>query len=165
MTHHRERHLVLAGNIAHLDTPGYGPVDRECRLAGAPAVLAVTHEGRIAASGIRDVVTAFDDGGALQDSGGNAVSLQRELSKIATAAERVSRHLVVLRCRRRRRHLMSTMDGFTAMEVSVSGLSAERTRMDIAASNLANARTTQAVVGRSYRPRGDDLAARRHRCE
>ena len=34
---------------------------------------------------------------------------------------------------------MSTMDFFTAMEVSASGLSAERTRMNVAASNLAPA--------------------------
>ena len=42
---------------------------------------------------------------------------------------------------------MSTMDFFTAMEVSASGLSAERTRMNVAASNLANAQTTQAAGG------------------
>ena len=34
------------------------------------------------------------------------------------------------------------MDFFTAMEVSASGLSAQRTRMNIAASNLANVNTT-----------------------
>jgi flagellar basal-body rod protein FlgC len=48
---------------------------------------------------------------------------------------------------------MSTMDFFTAMEVSASGLSAERTRMNVAASNLANAQTTQAVGGGPYRRR------------
>jgi flagellar basal-body rod protein FlgC len=42
---------------------------------------------------------------------------------------------------------MSTMDFFTAMEVSASGLSAERTRMNVAASNLANAQTTQTAGG------------------
>jgi flagellar basal-body rod protein FlgC len=48
---------------------------------------------------------------------------------------------------------MSSMDFFTAMEVSASGLSAERTRMNIAASNLANAQTTQAAGGGPYRRR------------
>jgi flagellar basal-body rod protein FlgC len=48
---------------------------------------------------------------------------------------------------------MSTMDFFTAMEVSASGLSAERTRMNIAASNLANAQTTQAAGGGPYKRR------------
>jgi flagellar basal-body rod protein FlgC len=46
---------------------------------------------------------------------------------------------------------MSTMDFFTAMEVSASGLAAERTRMNVAASNLANAQTTQAAGGGPYK--------------
>ncbi len=45
------------------------------------------------------------------------------------------------------------MDFFTAMEVSASGLSAERTRMNVAASNLANAQTTQADGGGPYKRR------------
>lgn len=45
------------------------------------------------------------------------------------------------------------MDFFTAMEVSASGLSAERTRMNVAASNLANAQTTQAAGGGPYKRR------------
>lgn len=45
------------------------------------------------------------------------------------------------------------MDFFTAMEISASGLSAQRTRMNVAASNLANAQTTQAVGGGPYRRR------------
>ena len=43
------------------------------------------------------------------------------------------------------------MDFFTAMEVSASGLSAERTRMNVAASNLANAQTTQTAAGGPYK--------------
>jgi flagellar basal-body rod protein FlgC len=54
---------------------------------------------------------------------------------------------------------MSSMDFFTAMEVSASGLSAERTRMNIAASNLANAQTTQAAGGGPYKRRDVILAA------
>ena len=46
---------------------------------------------------------------------------------------------------------MSNMDFFTAMEVSASGLSAERTRMNVAASNLANAQTTQTAGGGPYK--------------
>ena len=45
------------------------------------------------------------------------------------------------------------MDFFTAMEVSASGLSAERTRMNVAASNLANAQTTQSAGGGPYKRR------------
>ena len=47
--------------------------------------------------------------------------------------------------------MSNTMDFFTAMEVSASGLAAERTRMNVAASNLANAQTTQAAGGGPYK--------------
>jgi flagellar basal-body rod protein FlgC len=43
------------------------------------------------------------------------------------------------------------MDFFTAMEVSASGLSAQRARMNIASSNLANAQTTQTAAGGPYK--------------
>lgn len=48
---------------------------------------------------------------------------------------------------------MPSMDFFTAMEVSASGLSAQRTRMNVAASNLANAQTTQSANGGPYQRR------------
>jgi flagellar basal-body rod protein FlgC len=48
---------------------------------------------------------------------------------------------------------MPTMDFFTAMEVSASGLAAERTRMNVAAGNLANVQTTQTPGGGPYRRR------------
>jgi len=43
------------------------------------------------------------------------------------------------------------LDFFTAMEVSASGLGAERSRMNVAASNLANASTTRSAGGGPYR--------------
>lgn len=104
LTYHRERHSVLAGNVANLDTPGYKPMDLTRRTADDPAALAVTNEGHIAAPATADYVTSFDDAGKLQGSDGNAVSLERELSKIdanrarySTAAELVSRRLAMLR--------------------------------------------------------------------
>ena len=39
---------------------------------------------------------------------------------------------------------------FDALNVSASGMSAERLRMDVIASNLANANTTRGVDGRPY---------------
>nr|HEX4316665.1 flagellar basal body rod protein FlgC [Kofleriaceae bacterium] len=51
------------------------------------------------------------------------------------------------------------MDFFTAMEVSASGLSAERTRMNVAASNLANAQTTQTAGGGPYQRKNVVLSA------
>ena len=50
------------------------------------------------------------------------------------------------------------MDFFTAMEVSASGLSAQRVRMNVASSNLANASTTQTPGGGPYQRR--DVALR-----
>ena len=104
MTYHRERHTVIAGNVANLDTPGYRPVDLERRTAADPAAMAVTHEGHMAPAPAFDVVTSFDDGGALLSPDGNAVSLERELSKVdanrtryATSSELVSRRLALLR--------------------------------------------------------------------
>ena len=43
------------------------------------------------------------------------------------------------------------MNLFTAMEVTASGLSAERVRMNALASNLANARTTRTAAGGPYK--------------
>lgn len=43
------------------------------------------------------------------------------------------------------------MDFFTAMEVSASGMSAERTRMNVASSNLANANTTETPEGGPFK--------------
>jgi len=45
------------------------------------------------------------------------------------------------------------MDLFTAMGVSASGLSAQRTRINLIASNLANANTTRTPQGGPYRRR------------
>ena len=39
------------------------------------------------------------------------------------------------------------MDFFTAMEVSASGLSAQRARLNTASSNLANVSTTRSIDG------------------
>jgi len=43
------------------------------------------------------------------------------------------------------------MDFFTAMEVSASGMTAERTRMNVASSNLANATTTETPAGGPFK--------------
>ena len=52
------------------------------------------------------------------------------------------------------------MDFFTAMEVSASGLSAERERMNVASSNLANANTTHGADGGPYRRQDVVVAAK-----
>lgn len=45
------------------------------------------------------------------------------------------------------------MDFFTSMEVSASGLAAERERMNVASSNLANVSTTRSDEGGPYKRR------------
>lgn len=52
------------------------------------------------------------------------------------------------------------MDFFTAMEVSASGLGAERVRMNIASSNLANVNTTSTPQGGPYQRRDVVLSSR-----
>jgi len=42
------------------------------------------------------------------------------------------------------------MNFFTAMTITASGLDAQRTRMNVLASNLANARTTRTAAGGPY---------------
>jgi flagellar basal-body rod protein FlgB len=104
LTYHRERHTVLAGNIANLDTPGYRPHDLTRRTAVDGPALSTTDAGHIGSAVTPDYVTSFDDGGQLQGSDGNAVSLERELAKIdanrarySTAAELVSRRMALLK--------------------------------------------------------------------
>ena len=45
------------------------------------------------------------------------------------------------------------MDFFSSMEISASALSAERTRMNLISSNLANANSTRSAAGGPYRRR------------
>lgn len=104
LTFHRERHNVLAGNIANIDTPGFRPADLARRPAEDPTAMTVTGPGHIASGPGRDYVTTFDDGGNLRSADGNAVSLERELAKIdanraryAASSELVTRRLALLR--------------------------------------------------------------------
>ena len=51
------------------------------------------------------------------------------------------------------------MDFFTAMQVSASGLNAERERLNVASSNLANVQTTRTAAGGPYQRRDVVLQA------
>ncbi len=106
MDFHRERHSVIAGNLANVDTPGYKPLDLERVDAGAPGAgaLATTSEGHMQATGVSSTTVAFADGGADGGADGNSVNLERELAKIdanrvryQTSAELASRRLALLR--------------------------------------------------------------------
>ena len=51
------------------------------------------------------------------------------------------------------------MDFFSAMKVSAAGLSVQRTRLNVASSNLANVETTRTVEGGPYKRRSVMVAA------
>jgi flagellar basal-body rod protein FlgB len=109
MTFHRERHAVLAGNVANVDTPGFRPYDITQREAAGGGLEMATTEGvahMTAGGGEPGAAYAkeFDDGGAQVGPDGNAVSMERELAKIdanrtryATAAELVSRRMAMIK--------------------------------------------------------------------
>lgn len=106
MTFHRERHAVLAGNLANVDTPGYRPMDlAQVDPAGAPGALATTDAAHLVGPGETEAGhRSFSDEGAFKTADGNAVNLERELAKVdanrvryATSSELVSRRLALLR--------------------------------------------------------------------
>ena len=51
------------------------------------------------------------------------------------------------------------MDFFSAMKISSTGLSVQRTRMNVTSSNLANIETTRTEEGGAYRRRSPVVAA------
>jgi len=107
MTFHRERHAVLAGNVANVDTPGYQPVDLVSDAAATSASLAATHPGHLPNGSGSDASLAVGrvvSDPAAAGSDGNAVSLEREMAKVqanrtryATTSELVSRRLALMR--------------------------------------------------------------------
>jgi flagellar basal-body rod protein FlgB len=105
MTFHRERHAVLAGNVANLDTPGYRSLDlAEVPPGEVPGVIARTDERHMGAPELAGTHLQFDDSPAGPGMDGNTVELERELAKIdanrvryGTATELASRRLALLR--------------------------------------------------------------------
>jgi flagellar basal-body rod protein FlgB len=114
LSFHRDRHAVLAGNLANLDTPGFRAADL-ARKSEDPAQLATeadaalmrTNPAHLAAPGGEAApagVLKFDDAAANPSADGNAVDLEREMAKIAankvryaTTTELVSRRMALLR--------------------------------------------------------------------
>jgi flagellar basal-body rod protein FlgB len=105
MTFHRDRHAVLAGNVANVDTPGYQPLDlARADAPRAPLPLERTDAAHLAAPELAGTPGVFEDPGTSVGPDGNAVSLERELAKIdanrvryGVSAELVSRRLGLLR--------------------------------------------------------------------
>jgi len=91
LDYHLSRHNLLASNLAHIDTPGYKPVDLERggTFAGALHVaLDATQPGHLSSSrvavGGATVGRVIEDPGAAGGGDGNGVDLDREAVKIAT---------------------------------------------------------------------------------
>lgn len=87
MDYHLERHNVLASNVANVDTPGFVPLElvREDRARPRGMRLAATQPGHL---GRRGEQTPFRLASASErvvnpGNDGNAVSLEREMSKVA----------------------------------------------------------------------------------
>ncbi|MFO0738528.1 MAG: flagellar basal body rod protein FlgB [Labilithrix sp.] len=96
LDYHLERHNLLASNLAHIDTPGYKPVDleRTGNFAGELQV-AMTSEGHMQGSSSGTAGVAGPGGKSAHgkivedtgsDAGGdnNGVDLDREAVKIAS---------------------------------------------------------------------------------
>jgi flagellar basal-body rod protein FlgB len=106
---HARRHNVLSSNVANTDTPGFQPLElQRAEQGGFEATLrmAATEQGHIplGAEGGGDMVVASPERSVRPGLDGNAVSLEREMSKMAAndiryegAIKIVSMQLGVLR--------------------------------------------------------------------
>ena len=98
LDYHLSRHNLLASNLAHIDTPGYKPVDLERTGTGTGSfagtlhvALEATQPGHLSSSssaagsnGATSVGRVIEDPGAAAGGDNNGVDLAREAVKIAT---------------------------------------------------------------------------------
>lgn len=106
---HRDRHNVIASNIANVDTPGFVPQDLVRReelhgSAGLPLAGTSPMHFPFGGDGGPSAFVATPDGMATVGRDGNAVSLEHEMSRLAandlrydSIATMVSRHIGMLR--------------------------------------------------------------------
>lgn len=108
LTYHVERHNVLSSNVANVDTPGFQPMEliRPPENSKLPPIgMAGGAEGHMGTvTPEADPFEAVEDRTTQPGADGNAVDLDREMSKLAAndlrydAATRiVSRQLAMLR--------------------------------------------------------------------
>jgi len=92
LDYHLDRHNLLASNLAHIDTPGYKPVDLE-RSGSFAGELHVAMEGTNAGTAIGAVSggekaqthgRVIEDPGSAAGGDDNGVDLDREAVKIAS---------------------------------------------------------------------------------
>lgn len=99
MTFHRERHTVLAGNLANLDTPGFRPRDLEFKERFDRVVA----DGGVQRSMSFETETLTRDD-EVPDADGNSVSLEGQMAHMdennlqyRSIAELLSRRIGLLR--------------------------------------------------------------------
>ena len=109
LDYHIKRANVLASNVANADTPGFKPreLTREVNRDDGGLRMRKTKGGHINPNGLapgQERVAVKIDKSAAAGLDGNAVSIEREMSKISandvryeTAARLVSRHIAMLR--------------------------------------------------------------------
>jgi flagellar basal-body rod protein FlgB len=108
LSFHRDRHGVLSGNLANLDTPGYQPLDLARKSPPAPAEAAIepmrTDPLHLAPPPASTSLETFADPSPSPGGDGNGVNLEREMAKIganrvryAATTELVTRRLALLR--------------------------------------------------------------------
>ena len=143
------RHEALAENIANVNTPGYRRQDVDFHSALQAAMPGGSRRaGRDAARARRSTpplrcaptATASTSTPSPPNLAQNAL----EYEALDPGAPRPRRHP-------RDRDRASLMGLFDAIDISGSGLSAERLRMDVTAENLANAQSTRGADGQPYR--------------
>ena len=86
MDYHMRRHNVLASNVANLDTPGFRPMElvRDTREVSGAAQLTRTSAAHLRPVMLDGSVEGTAQERVVQPGGdGNAVSLEREMSKVA----------------------------------------------------------------------------------
>ena len=90
LDYHLERHNVLASNVANVDTPGFRPLELVREPAPGPGAgalpLRATHPGHLGrpAGGPPPFrLRASEERVVSPGNDGNAVSLEREMSKVA----------------------------------------------------------------------------------
>ena len=151
------RQTVLSQNIANANTPGYQRKDVDFQSALDQAMGAGMSPDQVQFS-------VSTDASAPMQADGNSVDIDTESAKLAEngADVRVAREhrQGPARHHQRRDRERRLMGLFDALDVSGSGLSAERLRMDVTAENLANAQTTPgrerpAVPAQGGRAAGD----------
>jgi flagellar basal-body rod protein FlgB len=107
LDYHLRRHALLSSNVANAETPGYRPLDVsfDAYLARAGEVQ-VTDPRHLGAGAQDDRFSSamFEDATVSVGNDGNAVSVEREMSKISAnsiryraAAEMISRRLGLLK--------------------------------------------------------------------